>query len=76
MSAMIFSAASGTVTAPFSGIHGWYWENPGTQTTTVTLSAAGCYKMALSSNLKREAAHRFYDSLGFGRHGYSFLIEP
>ena len=38
--------------------------------------AAGCYKMALSSNVKREAAHRFYDSLGFGRHGYSFLIEP
>jgi GNAT superfamily N-acetyltransferase len=38
--------------------------------------AAGCYKMALSSNLKREAAHAFYDSLGFERHGYSFLIRP
>ncbi len=36
---------------------------------------AGCYKMALSSNLKREAAHRFYDSLGFERHGYSFLVR-
>ncbi len=35
---------------------------------------AGCYKLALSSNLKREAAHRFYDSLGFERHGYSFRI--
>lgn len=35
---------------------------------------AGCYKMMLSSNLKREAAHRFYDSLGFERHGYSFLL--
>ena len=23
--------------------------------------AAGCYKLALSSNLKREDAHRFYD---------------
>ena len=34
----------------------------------------GCYKMALSSNLKREAAHRFYDSLGFERHGYSFRM--
>jgi len=33
---------------------------------------AGCYKLALSSNLKREGAHRFYDSLGFERHGYSF----
>lgn len=38
--------------------------------------AAGCYKMSLSSNLKREAAHAFYDSLGFERHGYSFLIRP
>lgn len=35
----------------------------------------GCYKVALSSNLKREAAHRFYESLGFSKHGYSFLIE-
>jgi GNAT superfamily N-acetyltransferase len=37
--------------------------------------AAGCYKMALSSNLKRESAHAFYDSLGFERHGYSFVIR-
>ena len=36
---------------------------------------AACYKMTLSSNLKREGAHRFYDSLGFTRHGYSFQIE-
>ncbi len=33
---------------------------------------AGCYKLALSSNLQREAAHRFYESLGFERHGFSF----
>jgi len=37
--------------------------------------AAGCYKMTLSSNLSREGAHRFYDSLGFERHGYSFLMQ-
>ena len=36
--------------------------------------SAGCYKLVLSSNLKREDAHRFYDSLGFERHGYSFLL--
>jgi len=34
----------------------------------------GCYKMALSSNLKREQAHLFYESLGFAKHGYSFQI--
>ena len=35
----------------------------------------GCYKMTLSSNLKRERAHRFYESLGFEKHGYSFQIK-
>ncbi|MBM4274522.1 MAG: GNAT family N-acetyltransferase [Deltaproteobacteria bacterium] len=35
----------------------------------------GCYKMSLSTNLKREAAHRFYESLGFQKHGYSFFVE-
>ena len=36
---------------------------------------AGCYKLVLSSNQKRERAHAFYESLGFQRHGFSFLIE-
>jgi GNAT superfamily N-acetyltransferase len=36
---------------------------------------AGCYKMTLSSNVAREGAHRFYDALGFERHGYSFLMR-
>lgn len=35
---------------------------------------AGCYKMVLSSNLRRLDAHRFYESLGFEKHGYSFAI--
>ena len=35
----------------------------------------GCYKVMLSSNLKRDRAHAFYDSLGFERHGYSFRTE-
>ena len=34
----------------------------------------GCYKAVLSSNLKRERAHAFYESLEFERHGYSFRI--
>ena len=36
---------------------------------------AGCYKLALSSNLRRTAAHQFYESLGFEKHGFSFRIE-
>lgn len=35
----------------------------------------GCYKMSFSSNIKRVAAHRFYESLGFRKHGYSFYIN-
>jgi len=35
---------------------------------------AGCYKLALSSNLRREGAHAFYDALGFERHGLSFVV--
>ncbi len=34
-----------------------------------------CYKLLLSSNIKRKFAHKFYDSLGFKKHGYSFLIN-
>lgn len=33
-----------------------------------------CYKMVLSSNAKREHAHKFYEQIGFERHGYSFRI--
>jgi GNAT superfamily N-acetyltransferase len=35
---------------------------------------AHCYKLTLSSNLQRTAAHRFYEALGFQRHGYSFAM--
>jgi hypothetical protein len=38
--------ASGTLTAPFPGIHGWYWENPGDQAITVTLKSAGFYNIS------------------------------
>jgi GNAT superfamily N-acetyltransferase len=34
----------------------------------------GCYKLVLSSNARRTDAHRFYDQLGFQRHGISFHV--
>jgi hypothetical protein len=37
---------SGTLTAPFAGIHGWYWENPTDEPITVTLTTAGYYALA------------------------------
>jgi len=36
---------------------------------------AGCYKMVLSSNVIRESAHTFYETLGFKKHGYSFVVD-
>jgi hypothetical protein len=35
----------------------------------------GCYKLSLSSNVKRENAHKFYESLGFIKYGYSFVVD-
>jgi hypothetical protein len=38
--------ASGTLTAPFAGIHGWYWLNTTGQPVTVTLTTSGFYTLA------------------------------
>jgi hypothetical protein len=38
--------ASGTLVAPFAGIHGWYWENPTDREVTVTLTSSGFYNLA------------------------------
>jgi GNAT superfamily N-acetyltransferase len=35
---------------------------------------AGCYKLVLSSNVKRKEAHAFYESLDFEKHGFSFRV--
>lgn len=34
-----------------------------------------CYKLALSCSINRDRAHKFYESLGFEKHGYSFLVK-
>lgn len=40
------TSSSGTLTAPFSGIHGWYWENTTDKEATVTLASSGYYNLA------------------------------
>jgi hypothetical protein len=40
------TTASGPLTAPFAGIHGWYWENTTDQPITVTLTSAGYYNLS------------------------------
>ena len=37
--------------------------------------ARHCYKLVLSSHVRRERAHRFYEGLGFRKHGYSYLMD-
>lgn len=37
----------GGYTAPYDGIHGWYWENKGAAPVTVTLTTAGFYEQAM-----------------------------
>jgi hypothetical protein len=37
---------AGSFTAPASGIHGWFWENPGDTAMTITLTSAGFYSSA------------------------------
>jgi hypothetical protein len=35
------------LTAPFTGIHGWYWENPGGSPITIHLASSGFYGSAV-----------------------------
>jgi hypothetical protein len=35
----------GTLTAPFDGIHGWYWKNKSEGPTKVTLATSGSYEV-------------------------------
>jgi hypothetical protein len=38
----------GSFLAPSAGIHGWFWENTGTQDVTVTITAAGFFTRAFT----------------------------
>lgn len=56
------------------------WQGKGVGTRMMRFAMArsreaGCYKLVLSSNEKRQDAHRFYERLGFRRHGYSFRVD-
>lgn len=46
-------ASSGTLIAPFAGMHGWFWENPSGETITITLNSAGFYSSAMESRSDR-----------------------
>ncbi|HYB94202.1 MAG TPA: hypothetical protein VEC39_04465 [Vicinamibacterales bacterium] len=37
----------GSFTAPFEGMHGWYWENPGGDSITISVKSAGFYTTSI-----------------------------
>ena len=39
------SGENGSLSAPFDGIHGWFWHNKSGNTVTVTLQSAGYYEI-------------------------------
>jgi hypothetical protein len=45
--------ATGSYTAPFAGIHGWYWENPGGEAIAMRVSAAGFFSSAIEVRSNR-----------------------
>jgi hypothetical protein len=55
--------ADGSFTAPFTGIHGWYWENPGGGTVTVNVVTAGFYASAHQFRFDRTRQTRQLRSL-------------
>ncbi len=57
---------------------GWRGHGLGKQMMQFAMDqcrSAGCYKLMLSANLIREGAHQFYESVGFKKHGFSFLVS-
>jgi hypothetical protein len=58
--------ANGSFTAPFAGIHGWYWENPGAEPVKIRLTSAGFYSSATeirSDRTRRDQPLRALDTL-------------
>jgi hypothetical protein len=61
--------ADGSFSAPFSGIHGWFWENPGGETITVRVTTAGFYSSAHEfrfNGTRQDRAVRTLDSIPLG----------
>ena len=54
-------AAHGSYTAPFSGIHGWFWENPNSKLVTITLTTAGFYSSAQEFRDNDSSFHPLHD---------------
>lgn len=54
-------AEHGNYTAPFPGLHGWFWQNREQATVTVTLSTAGYFEYAIEFRDGKENRRDFLD---------------
>ena len=55
--------ADGSFVAPFTGIHGWFWENLGGETITVRVTTSGFYPSAHEFHFDRTRVTREVRSL-------------
>ena len=51
------SASHGSYTAPYPGIHGWYWENRTDDVISVTITSAGFYQESQEFRRDMDVVH-------------------
>ncbi|MXY16970.1 MAG: hypothetical protein F4Y57_08240 [Acidobacteria bacterium] len=56
--------AHGTYTAPFTGVHGWYWENMTDAEVTISFWTAGFYSEAHEARDRADGYHALKDLRG------------
>ena len=56
--------AHGTYTAPFTGVHGWYWENRTDAEVTISFWTAGFYSEAHEARDRADGYHPLTDLRG------------
>jgi hypothetical protein len=62
--AQVSDRADGAYTAPFTGTHGWYWENVGTDYVTIRLTTAGFYTSAHEGRSRASGERQLRDARG------------
>lgn len=53
------TADTGNYNAPFSGIHGWYWQNRGQEAVTVQLNTVGFFSYSMEFRDGRKSRYDF-----------------
>jgi hypothetical protein len=58
----------GTLIAPFTGIHGWFWENTGSDVVTIKLVTAGFYNWVFQNINDKQSALKATDVYSLPSH--------